>query len=172
MPIPSPTPFSDMLDAQYPDRHHLSRIARQLLVFLQMQLAPPAPGPKTNLLLRLWQRCEEGSAAWPDYYPSQSGIRQCDDYNFIRWLLGAGVETAESGLPLGAAGPSLLRPERTAAVIAAARSDSATATALALLASRGRSGRDHETRGRQWFDAMIRYEQRWYASLLTILEGP
>src|SRR5262245_19775504 len=65
-----------------------NRIAQQLMAPLQMGLAPPVPGPKTNFLLRLWHRCTEAGATWPEYRPDLFNPRSRDDYGFLRWLIG------------------------------------------------------------------------------------
>jgi hypothetical protein len=120
------------------------RIARQLMVPLQMGFGPPVPGPKTNFLLHLWHRCVEAGAAWPEHRPDLFGPRLRDDYAFLRWLIGT--------------------PERAKLVFAAAAVSGAP-EALAALARRVEVSRERPSRGGQWQHGILRSRQRWCAAL-------
>lgn len=136
-------PFDIISDHDYPERAQHTRIARQLMVPVQMGLTPPAPGPKTTFLLRRWHSCVTGGASWPEYRLDRSGVHRRDDYGFLRWLFG--------------------EPGRTRQVIGAARTHAAAA--VSLLAERARQAREHPSQGGQWFHAILRAEQRWYTGL-------
>jgi hypothetical protein len=120
------------------------RIARQLMAPLQMGLAPPVPGLKTNFLLPLWHRCIEAGATWPEYRPDLFSPRSRDDYAFLRWLIGT--------------------PDRAKLVLAAAAVGGAP-EALVALDRRVKVSRERPSRGGQWQHGILRSRQGWFAAL-------